>query len=420
VRNQANVKEIITKALSRVPLFQDLPESALNELAGLAGIARREKNSVIFDEEESRERVYIIASGEVKLYWTAGGDSETGPGDSGPGEKLGEMSLFDNLPGAGRAVAVEDCVLFYLDRKDFLEFLRSHPETAFILLQHTSLKWRHAGGGPSETGEHSDAKEAARGQAERDRRGFTPESVAGPGPEDGNQSEKDRGGEKGESEEDWLFNRKYTCPLCRKETSSLMPRSKYVQVSRTDTDLCTYYRLVNPTFYYVVVCTHCGFAFPQDARDPLRPAVFRELEKDMPFTGAPEQFSGLRNIDRAIETYRLVVKCQALVKAKNSLLGRLYLRLGCLYRQKGVPEEEQECLQKARDYLEQAYTGEYITDPRGEMNLIYLVGELYGRLGNVAEAIQWFSKVTTHPYRNSYRYIVNRARDRWQELKKRV
>lgn len=184
-----------------------------------------------------------------------------------------------------------------------------------------------------------------------------------------------------------------------------------------DSDLCTYFRLVNPTCYYIAVCSDCGYAFPQDSVGRLPAETIKSLSSRLDMLSTGEDYSSQRNIEQAISTYRLAIACQALTNAKNSLMGRLYLRLGCLCRQKEMHTEEQECMKKALHYLQEAYMYENISDPKCELKLFYLIGDLHGRVGEIKEAMQWLSRVTNHPEKDSYPYLVNRARDRWQQLK---
>lgn len=372
---------IIVKALKRLQLFQGVSNEDLTELAARTRTAVYKQGEAVLGPDEKQDMVYIVVSGRVKLE------------QGGSVEEFAEMALFDGHTEGVSAVAVHETVLLLIAREDFLEFLSEHPQTAMELLTKVHLKWK-----PERRVEETPQEETKNVKANQTQAG---------------EEEKPEAEEKS-----WLFSRSYHCPLCRQEFSSLWPRYKYVQLQKTDADFCTYYRLINPQHYYIAICPHCGFAFPRDQAAPLSPAAAEVVKKKLPELRVQEDFSDRRTPEQAIVTYRLAIACQELVEGKHATLGHLYLRLGCLYRQQGAVEEERECLQKALKHLEQAYTRERIEDPKAELRLTYLVGELHGRLGNPVEAVQWFNRVTTHPERDSYPYIVNRARERWQLYKR--
>jgi uncharacterized protein (DUF2225 family) len=218
---------------------------------------------------------------------------------------------------------------------------------------------------------------------------------------------------------EWVFSKTFTCPLCHGHNPSMVARSKYVQVVKIDSDTCTYYRLINPTFYYVVICRHCGFAFTQDSTGKLKITAdyAASIMEHLSHINLPNHLSDLRTMDDAITAYRHAIFCQGLVKAKSSVLARLNLRLACLYRQKELPQEEMVCLKEALNHFNQTYMHEKLVDARAELYVAYIIGELYGRLGNLDEAIKWFSLVVNHRDRYSNPYILNMARERWKELK---
>jgi CRP/FNR family cyclic AMP-dependent transcriptional regulator len=51
------------------------------------------------------------------------------------GDIFGEIALLDGNPRAADAIAVTDCELYVLDRRDFLRLMREDPEIAFRLIE---------------------------------------------------------------------------------------------------------------------------------------------------------------------------------------------------------------------------------------------------------------------------------------------
>jgi CRP/FNR family transcriptional regulator, cyclic AMP receptor protein len=53
----------------------------------------------------------------------------------GKGEILGEIALLDGRPRTADAVAITDCELFVIERRDFLPLMREEPEIALKMIE---------------------------------------------------------------------------------------------------------------------------------------------------------------------------------------------------------------------------------------------------------------------------------------------
>lgn len=87
----------------------------------MAGSTRHERYSdgdVIIRQGELGSRMYIVASGEVRIFRTQGG-VETDLATLKVGETFGELALFDNRPRSASARAVGDTELRVITREEF-------------------------------------------------------------------------------------------------------------------------------------------------------------------------------------------------------------------------------------------------------------------------------------------------------------
>src|SRR6266702_2327381 len=66
-------------------------------------------------------------------------------GDSifGKGEIFGEIALLDGRPRTADATAMSDCELMVIERRDFLDLVRSQPEIALKLMEVLCARLRH-------------------------------------------------------------------------------------------------------------------------------------------------------------------------------------------------------------------------------------------------------------------------------------
>lgn len=92
--------------LKNIPVFHELTRGELLEVDELLHERTYEKDEIIFEEGDAGHGIFIIVSGKVrakskrKLLEAAGFEF-------GPGDLLGELTLFDEGPRAATAVAVE-------------------------------------------------------------------------------------------------------------------------------------------------------------------------------------------------------------------------------------------------------------------------------------------------------------------------
>lgn len=80
------------------------------------------EGTVIFEEGETGESMYIVRTGTVEL-WISDRLLET----VGSGGLVGEMALIDSSPRCARAVAGPDCSMVVITREEFDEFVRQVP-----------------------------------------------------------------------------------------------------------------------------------------------------------------------------------------------------------------------------------------------------------------------------------------------------
>jgi len=92
----------------------------------------------VFQEGMPAFGLYLVCRGKVKLAKrTRGGHSQILK-LLGPGEILGEKTMFDRECYTCYAKTLEDSLLAFIPREEFLAFLRRHPEVALRLLERLS------------------------------------------------------------------------------------------------------------------------------------------------------------------------------------------------------------------------------------------------------------------------------------------
>ncbi len=128
--------------LSRAPMFAALDPEAAAALRSSMDTVNLNKGQVLFNEGERGERLYIITDGKMKLGHTSSDGRESLLAVLGPGELLGELSLFDPGPRTATATALSETSLMGLGHNALRPWLTGRPEVAEALLQALALRLR--------------------------------------------------------------------------------------------------------------------------------------------------------------------------------------------------------------------------------------------------------------------------------------
>jgi len=115
------------------PLAPLTPET-LRQIAATGVIRAYPKNTVIINEGELSDSLFIVLTGRMKVYASNAAGREVVIAFHGPGEYVGEMSL-DGSPRSASVMTVEPTTCAVVNRASFREFLLAHPEFALHLIE---------------------------------------------------------------------------------------------------------------------------------------------------------------------------------------------------------------------------------------------------------------------------------------------
>ena len=130
--------------LKKAFLFQGLPDEALEALSKKMTHQKLAANEILFRRGDEGDSLFIIDEGRIKIVREDEGGGELILNHCGPGEAIGEMSLFDQEPRSAGVVAVTDSEVLELKREAFFELLDQRPDVSVILLQSLSSRLRFA------------------------------------------------------------------------------------------------------------------------------------------------------------------------------------------------------------------------------------------------------------------------------------
>jgi len=128
--------------IARIPLFERMSPEEREELRGMMSQTTLRRGEVLFNEADSGDRLYILLTGKVKLGHTSVDGRENLLAVLGPGEIVGELTLFDPGPRSATATAVATTELLALEHNQLMGFIDSHPTLAKDMLRALAVRLR--------------------------------------------------------------------------------------------------------------------------------------------------------------------------------------------------------------------------------------------------------------------------------------
>lgn len=129
--------------LKHVPMFAELGDDALQQLARRCVPRDAPAGSVLFTTGEECRGLYIIETGRVRIYRTDPEGREQVLHTEHAGRTVAELPIFDGGPYPASAVTIEDSRLVFLPRPAFEHLYRSHPDIAQAVIRALGRRLRH-------------------------------------------------------------------------------------------------------------------------------------------------------------------------------------------------------------------------------------------------------------------------------------
>jgi len=124
-------------------LFGQLEANEIDNILTLAIQRKFSAGQIIFQKGEEGNSMMIVLSGEVKIGAISADGREIVLNIIHPGEVFGEIALLDGKSRSADAVALNDCQLLIIRRRDFLPYIKKHPEVAVQLISLLCEKLRN-------------------------------------------------------------------------------------------------------------------------------------------------------------------------------------------------------------------------------------------------------------------------------------
>ena len=125
------------------PLFGQLGTDVLNRLASYAHTKSFAAGGTIFEKGDPGTSLFAVCTGTVKISNQSIGGKDAVFNLISSGGIFGEIALLDGQPRTADALALTNCELMVIDRRDFVPLVSQNPAIALKLIEILCKRIRH-------------------------------------------------------------------------------------------------------------------------------------------------------------------------------------------------------------------------------------------------------------------------------------
>ncbi len=130
--------------LASVPLFSTLNDDELGQLLAVASVKRVLPKEEVIHRGDEGSQVFAVLAGRLKVLTTSLDGDDVAFSILGPGDIFGELAALSGGRRSATITALDACEMLVIHRRDFLPFLRKHPDVAIKLLEVLARRLRRA------------------------------------------------------------------------------------------------------------------------------------------------------------------------------------------------------------------------------------------------------------------------------------
>ena len=135
-------QEAALAILRRVSIFSGLSEQEFAFLTSHLLQRKYSTGELIFSEGDVCVGLYVVQSGNVRIFKSSAGGREQVLSIDGPGSSIAELPVFDGGVYPASAQAVSSSTLLFFSRQDFQTLCVQHPEVALKVLKVVGARLR--------------------------------------------------------------------------------------------------------------------------------------------------------------------------------------------------------------------------------------------------------------------------------------
>lgn len=136
------ITETQKRVFAKVQLFSGLIEGEMEFIARRVVPRKYSAGQIIFSEGDPCSGLFVVASGQVRIFKTSASGREQVLSIDGPGSSVAELPVFDGGSYPASVAAVDEVTLLFVSKQDFQELCLAHPEVALKVLRVVGARLR--------------------------------------------------------------------------------------------------------------------------------------------------------------------------------------------------------------------------------------------------------------------------------------
>ena len=128
--------------LAKVAIFSGLTENELDFLSQRALPRKFSAGQSVFGEGEPCSGLYVVESGNVRIFKSSANGREQVLSIDGPGSSIAELPVFDGGNYPASVTAIDDATLLFVSKQDFQALCLAHPQVALKVLRVVGARLR--------------------------------------------------------------------------------------------------------------------------------------------------------------------------------------------------------------------------------------------------------------------------------------
>ncbi|MBD5483930.1 MAG: DUF2225 domain-containing protein [Lachnospiraceae bacterium] len=168
-------------------------------------------------------------------------------------------------------------------------------------------------------------------------------------------------------EQDFLFDKSFTCPICDKEFKARTVRIGKAKLAGSDLDLRPRYEQIDLLKYDIILCPYCGYAALSRFFKFVTAPQAKNIKKTISATFKPQkETKEIYTYDEALERYKLTLANAIVKQTRASEKAYICLKTAWLLRgkaehlDKNLPDYEEQkklCEDEENEFLRNALEG---------------------------------------------------------------
>lgn len=130
--------------IKSVPIFSNLTDEEMLEIAHITKAKTFEKGEMVYREGDKGGTLFVLHTGKVKISRLSANGKEQVIRVVGPGEFMGELSLFSALPLTDNAQVIEDSTMCVIEGERLKELMQKYGSIAIKVMDELSRRLEKA------------------------------------------------------------------------------------------------------------------------------------------------------------------------------------------------------------------------------------------------------------------------------------